>query len=511
MKKPHLNRGVARGLGIGALSAALLAGCGAQPAEDPAVGAAGSGADLTPHHAALTLSTTESAPVEILDARAAAGAGGVGAGASSSTLAGWHTGLLDPGAQQHWHWNNAGTGVYKVGFSPSGATTAGACQFTVVRSWDLQQPTGEREFHFIVQNSGAIACSANVLLQSQAAMTTWATGTISPGATVGWTWNNANPLNATHLVNLAPAGASGSSTCELEVTRSYYVQQPTGERELRFQVKNSGAIACSGTVLLARNSNVGPSWATGTLAPGASASWFWNNANPRNRVYVPGVSPSGAAGTNTCQLEVLPTSYNETLNANETSQRRYLVGVKNVGTTSCSGTLLLNYLDAADGNPLPVDEIPQQTNMWCWAASAEMVMHHLGGSSVTQCDEANKRLGRSDCCSLPTPMACVKGGWPEFEKYGFSATMTPSALSWDDLKAQIDTHKAAVAFSWHWNSGGGHMMVATGYKVVGGQNWVTINDPWSPNEGDQRDILYADYVSGSTYTHWRDYYDVTKN
>ena len=158
MHKPHLTRGVAQGLGIGALGAALLAGCGAQPAEDLATGAAAGSADLTPHHAALTLSAPASAPLELLDARAAAGAGGVGAGASGSALAGWHTGLLDPGAQQHWHWNNAGTGVYKVGFSPSGATTAGACQFTVVRSWDLQQPTGEREFHFIVQNSGAIAC-----------------------------------------------------------------------------------------------------------------------------------------------------------------------------------------------------------------------------------------------------------------------------------------------------------------------------------------------------------------
>lgn len=33
------------------------------------------------------------------------------------------------------------------------------------------------------------------------------------------------------------------------------------------------------------------------------------------------------------------------------------------------------------------------------------------------------------------------------------------------------------------------MIVVTGYKVIGGQNWVSINDPWAPNHGGQRDIL----------------------
>jgi hypothetical protein len=520
MKKIHL--------ALGALGATLLAGCGAPSGEgqvDPddvaqaarALGAEVAGRDgyhsqlAAADEAAAVGATPPAGPA--LDARVAASAasepGGAGAGGTTGTLAGWHTGLLAPGAQQHWHWNNAGTGVYKVGLSPSGATSAGACQFKVIRSWDIQQPGGEREFHFIVQNTGSISCSTNILLQSQAAMTTWSTGTVSVGATQSWTWNNANPLNSAHFVNVSPTGATGSTTCELEVTRSWYVQQPGGEREFRFHVKNVGTLACGGTVLLASNTNANSSWATGTLAPGATASWFWNNANPRNRVYVPGVSPLGATGSSSCQLELLPSAYYEVLNANETSQRRYLIGVKNVGSISCSGTMLLNYLDAAASNPLPVNLAPQQTSMWCWAASGEMVMNYLGGS-VSQCNQANQRFNRTDCCDSPTPMACVLGGWPEFEKYGFSSTMVAAALSWDDLKAQIDTKHTPFAFSWHWNSGGGHMMVVTGYKVVGGQNWVTINDPWAPNDGDERDILYTDYVSGSTYTHWRDYYDVSK-
>ena len=94
---------------------------------------------------------------------------------------------------------------------------------------------------------------------------------------------------------------------------------------------------------------------------------------------------------------------------------------------------------------------------------------------------------------------------------GLAVTLNSGgALSWSNLKAQIDTHTTPFAFSWKWDGGGGHMMVVTGYKVIGAQNYVSINDPWSPNVGDQRDILYADYVDGSGYTHWTDYYDVTK-
>ena len=79
----------------------------------------------------------------------------------------------------------------------------------------------------------------------------------------------------------------------------------------------------------------------------------------------------------------------------------------------------------------------QQTSMWCWAASGQMVMEFLG-VSVTQCDEANKRFGLNDCCNSPAPNHCVNGGWPEFDKYGFTFQKTSDApLSWEGVKSQI--------------------------------------------------------------------------
>ena len=158
----------------------------------------------------------------------------------------------------------------------------------------------------------------------------------------------------------------------------------------------------------------------------------------------------------------------------------------------------------------PVTLNGQQTSMWCWAASGQMVMGFLG-VSVTQCDEANKRFGRTDCCNSPVPDDCVNGGWPEFDKYGFTSQHTSDApLSWANLKDQIYCQRKPFAFSWHWDDGGGHMMVATGYVTIDGVNYVSVNNPWPPNVGDQYTKTYDDYVSGSDHTHWDDYYNVTK-
>jgi Papain-like cysteine protease AvrRpt2 len=509
---------------LAVLGAALFAGCGLQPGDvaeadsEPSAQAfaqsEGTGAELTP----LQVANDRAAASDDgglsagpgIDGRAAAGASNiVPTSGITGPLAQWYTGLVTAGAQQHWFWNNAGSWTYTLGFSPLEATTATACQFQVIRAWDVQQPGGEREFHFIIQNTASISCGTNILLQAQTAAATWSTGTVGVGGTQGWTWNNANPLTAAHFVNVSPTGATATTTCEFEVTRSWYSQEPSGERRFHFNLKNVGTIACGGTVLLATNVDANSSWSTGTISPGGALAWFWNNANPLNRVYIAGVSPLGATSTTACQLELLPRFYVEMLNSDHTTQRRYYIGVKNVGTISCSGTMLLNFLDPWNTNPLPVNMYPQQMDQWCWAASAEMIMSYLGGM-MSQCEQANRELARADCCNSPTPAACNKSGWPEFDKYGFSSTTTASgsALSWATLKSQIDTRHAPVAFSWKWDGTGAHMMVATGYKVINGQNWVSINNPLDPHVGTQTDILYSDYVDGAGYSHLQDIYNI---
>ena len=182
-----------------------------------------------------------------------------------------------------------------------------------------------------------------------------------------------------------------------------------------------------------------------------------------------------------------------------------------------SAVLLASCCSAPLISSLPVSLQPQETSMWCWAGSGQMVMDFLG-NNVAQCTQANNRFGRTDCpcnqCTSPvTNPPCVIGGWPEFDKYGFTFKRTSDvALSWDKLREELANAtycgKRPVAFSWHWSGGGGHMMVATGYVTVAGTDYVSILDPWAPCTGDSRIITYSAYVSGSGYTHWDDFYAI---
>ena len=178
---------------------------------------------------------------------------------------------------------------------------------------------------------------------------------------------------------------------------------------------------------------------------------------------------------------------------------------------------------------LPTQLRPQETSMWCWAASGEMTAEYIAGGNIQQCTEANRRFGRTDCCNSPTPAACVMGGWPDELYTAANLTWdrtTDAALSLQDLKREIShqsfCRKKPFAFAWHWNTGGGHMMVARGFQTVVipelrvglitlpsvSINTVQSNNPWPPNVGTVEWITYANYVSGSDHTHWNDYYNI---
>lgn len=336
------------------LMTTLLAGCMMEPGEEP-VGKedqiAGVDAARTQgSELGVRAAAAEVAPAVALDGRAAVAAEAKALGAintvSPSLTSTWYSGSMAPGATQHWFWNNASlTAAYKVGLSPVGASTTSACGIEVTRSLDIQKNGGEREFHFYITNTGTITCGANILLDAKQRFTSFATGGIEAGASKSFTWNNANPLNAAHLVGVSPSGATSLNPCELEVVRSYYAQQPSGEREFRFTIKNAGEIACQGEVELALTTSAVSSWVTGTLSPGASKSWFWNNANPLDRVFLPGLSPTGASGSSVCQLEVEQTYYRQVINSDGSAERKFFLSVKNPGSLSCGGTLLLNSLD----------------------------------------------------------------------------------------------------------------------------------------------------------------------
>jgi len=190
----------------------------------------------------------------------------------------------------------------------------------------------------------------------------------------------------------------------------------------------------------------------------------------------------------------------------------------------------------AQGQSLPVTSQAQETSEWCWAASGQMLMNLVGAAfrppNVPQCYEANNEFGRNDCCTCPTPSACVQPGWPEFSKWGFNSNTTTwgTPLSWNDVKGQINAGKPFM-FSWEWNGGGGHAMVAKGFQEIKLKvgpvqldlQMVVVANPWPPQGrcgpggnaagpfgGDLEIITYSEFVGGAGYnhTHGADIYNI---
>ncbi len=159
----------------------------------------------------------------------------------------------------------------------------------------------------------------------------------------------------------------------------------------------------------------------------------------------------------------------------------------------------------------------QETNNWCWAATTQMLAQHHG-VSVTQCELANHRFSKTNCCDpqndgsdCPKTNDCNSPGWLELDYAGLTWDETTTALSWKDLKKQIFCSKKPMGYAYGNNGYVGHVLVVKGYVSVGGTDYVVLNDPWSPCVGEERLITYAEYEDpAGASTHWRTFYNIKK-
>jgi len=186
--------------------------------------------------------------------------------------------------------------------------------------------------------------------------------------------------------------------------------------------------------------------------------------------------------------------------------------------------IIITIVQGCDGccNPEIVGSVPntlrpQETNNWCWAATTQMLASHLG-ISVTQCDLANHRFGKTNCCNeetsgTPCPKTndCNTPGWLELDYAGVKFSESSTALTWGEVQMQLYCSKKPMGYAYGTPGVVGHVLVIKGYITVGGTDWVILNDPWSPCSGTERLITYADYSDppGSS-THWNTWYNIDK-
>ena len=154
----------------------------------------------------------------------------------------------------------------------------------------------------------------------------------------------------------------------------------------------------------------------------------------------------------------------------------------------------------------------QETANWCWAGTTQMVADSLG-EFIEQCEMANLRFGRTDCCTTGCPKnpACNMPGWTMFSEYGYTFDSSGTPLSWAAIKDQICKEKRPMAFAYGPKSGGvGHVVVIRGFSEANGSQDLLLRDPWSPCVGSTRAITYQEYSNSATKDHWSTMYNITK-
>lgn len=160
---------------------------------------------------------------------------------------------------------------------------------------------------------------------------------------------------------------------------------------------------------------------------------------------------------------------------------------------------------------------PQETNNWCWAATTQMLAQHVG-VSVTQCDLANHRFGRTDCCNnqnadsdCPKTDSCNMPGWLELDYAGVTFEESATARTWEQIRSQIYCAKKPMGYAYGTPGVVGHVVVIKGYITVAGTDYVIINDPWAPCTGTERLLEYNSYADPpGASTHWNTWYNIAK-
>ncbi|NOT38560.1 MAG: hypothetical protein HOP11_14405 [Saprospiraceae bacterium] len=184
------------------------------------------------------------------------------------------------------------------------------------------------------------------------------------------------------------------------------------------------------------------------------------------------------------------------------------------------------YDHPSDGKVLPINCIPQEQSLWCWAACTEMVIKHIDPSNnITQCDQAYRSMPQNACCTTnpccyrQMDSECNHTNWPIFDQYGFSCkdTYTHSDfLSWKKMLLQIDNDKP-MCLTYNFHGAGAHMIVMSGYKIVDGDLELYLIDPYSSYNDNQVNPVEIRFVPlefvRSDYRHelGRCYYDIYRN
>ena len=157
---------------------------------------------------------------------------------------------------------------------------------------------------------------------------------------------------------------------------------------------------------------------------------------------------------------------------------------------------------------LPVHEVIQEQDQWCWAATSKAVLDYYG-SVNNQCAIAEytrthatwHNFGTVNCCTNASQgcnywnyMYGDTGSIEEIlQNWGVSSYGRPSAFTQSEAAAEIAGNRPFI-IRWGWTGGGGHFLVGHGIE----NGMLHYMNPWF-GEG-MKTASYAWVVSGADHT-----------
>jgi hypothetical protein len=151
---------------------------------------------------------------------------------------------------------------------------------------------------------------------------------------------------------------------------------------------------------------------------------------------------------------------------------------------------------------LPFNMQMQTQSNWCWAATATSVSHYFWRwSTWTQCRVANAELGHTDCCQSPVPSDC---NVPWYLDRALTRTRNfvsiTGPVGFEQVRSEIDAGRP-VGARIGWSGGGGHFMVIYGYSLIGGGEYVDIDDPIYGKSHIRLSEFASNYQGSGSWTH----------
>jgi hypothetical protein len=153
----------------------------------------------------------------------------------------------------------------------------------------------------------------------------------------------------------------------------------------------------------------------------------------------------------------------------------------------------------------------QQQSNWCWdAVSTSVALFYNANCGWTQGKLANSIYGNAagvDCTVAANAAVapCNQGCWPDgangpLATVGHYIKTITSALQPAQLSSYL-VSTAPVVCNISWAGGGGHIVALHGHLTIGGNDHVSVTDPWYGDSDQLYSTFQTSYQGSGTWDH----------